>query len=136
MDSGKPHRYSNDFVEFDYDSSTFAFNVVASVLLSPLRILYRVVKTVPSLPVSGMKIYSKVLFGVSCVYFMVGVYLRITADKPYLLLASILGLVYSVYLFAKLAKFIAPVTKKREVVIDKSQVEEICNNLVDELERM
>lgn len=128
--------YSPDLQTFELDGPTGAYGMIASLFVGPLRLLTRVVHNVMILPADLLSSYASGLFVTSSVLLVIGIIDLVLYHKWPLVVSQIPVLAISVYLSNKAKAAVVKANVKAEVEIDDEQVEELCNSLIPELDKI
>ena len=124
--------YSPDVQTFSFEGTSGIFGAIASLFVAPLRCTIRVMHNIALLPAPLLMTYSKSLAVCSFVLFLVGAVDYIAFRRWPLLVAEVLSLCISGFLYSNSKRY-SPTESLRIVEIDTKAVEESCNDLYDKL---
>lgn len=126
--------YATDIQSFDLDGNQSILNIVASVVVAPIRLVMKVLHNICILPAELMCSYAEGLLFVSSVLSVLGV-LDLVIYRRWPLLISQLPLVFVSLRLRRKARVSAQAARdKKTVDIDYAKIEEKLNTVYDRID--
>ena len=128
--------YSPDIKPYSFVGRSGVFGTLLSIIVAPIRIVTRVMHTIFILPANMQEAYADSLMLISLMMAALGVLDLLFYHKWPLLVSQIPAFYYSTRLKKQAKQSTAIASVKREVDIDYDGVEELCESIYDDLEKI
>lgn len=128
--------YSPDIHPYSFEGRSGVFGTLLSIVVAPIRVITRVVHDIFILPANLLEGYAKSLLLVSAILFAIGLIDFFVYKKWPLVVSQIPAFYYATVLKKQATKSTQLALQKRTVDINTEQVEELCNTVFDELNKV
>ena len=125
--------YSPDLKVFDLDDKSTILNIIASIVVGPVRLLLRVSHNIMILPANLLGTYASGLLFVGITMAVLGIIDWLVFKHWPLIVSQVPVIACAIHMKVKSRNALDLDDNKYEVEIDNSQVEAMCNNIYDEL---
>lgn len=128
--------YSPDIKPFSLEGKSGLFSTIASFLVGPVRLLLRVMHNIMILPADLLSDYANGLILVSGIFGAVGLLDLLIFRRWPLLVSQIVTAALGLYWRQKAEHAVVVAMEKNEVDIDTAQVNDLCNEIIGELDEL
>lgn len=128
--------YSPDIKPYSFEGRSGVFGTLLSIIVAPIRITTRIMHNIFILPSNLQESYADGLLLVSAAMAVIGIVDLFMYKKWPMVVSQIPAIYYAIRLKKQAMKSTAIASAKREVDIDFDGVEELCESVFDDLEKI
>lgn len=131
-----PKVYSPDITPYSFEGDSYFFGTVLSFLVAPIRLIMRVMHNIFILPADLQVGYARSLLIVSCIMSGIGVVDAMLYNKWPLIVSQPPLILLALWLQKRAQQSTAKANAKRRIEIDDAIVEEKCDKVLDDINKI